>query len=33
MRAMEDRQISDRIPGGEETCFAGLMLLSTGLEG
>ncbi len=33
MRAMEDQQVFDRIPGGEETCFAGLMLLSAGLEG
>ena len=30
---LEDRQIFDSIPGGEENCFAGLMLLSTGLDG
>ena len=30
---LEDRQIFDSIPGGEENCFAGLMLLNTGLDG
>lgn len=33
MEAMTEQNVYDSIPGGEETCFAGLMLLSTALEG
>ena len=32
MDAMMEHEIYDRIPGGEETCYEGLLLLTAGLE-